>query len=259
MASYALSLDTSTPVLSCALLERLPGALRLAAIREAGPPQVTSTLVPGAFDELLEEAGARQDEIDVLVSGLGPGLFTGARVAVATMKAVAFARSRPLVGAESLESLSLAAARGAFQVGDTRRLSEPVSSGLLCPVLDARKGEVYFALYRFRDGVAECVLAPRAGSAAELVQVLEALSEPVELFGTGAAPAQSVALPPHVTVRESPRTPSAADIALVALSRTPEPAFDLASVLALEPHYLRPPEAEIARRKREAEKAGGGG
>ena len=88
MSSLVLSLDTSTPSMSAALLSQDESGLTVLATRDAGPPQVVSTLIPGVFDELLAEAGAQADQVGVLVVGLGPGLFTGVRVAAATMKAV---------------------------------------------------------------------------------------------------------------------------------------------------------------------------
>jgi tRNA threonylcarbamoyladenosine biosynthesis protein TsaB len=184
MPTLALALDTSTPVLSSALVVWEAHGLRVLATREAGPPQITSTLMPGLFDELLTEAGFTLGDVQVLVSGLGPGLFTGARVAVATMKAIAYARQLPLVGAGSLEAMALAGARGApMQVGDA--LSEVADSPVLCPIIDARKGEVYFALYRFEGGAVRVIEEPQAGPPAALVARLQTITAPVRFFGTG--------------------------------------------------------------------------
>ena len=114
-----LALDTSTPVLSAALVEWSGGALTVLSTRQVGPPEITSTVVPGLFDELLSEAGRSIDQLQAVVTGVGPGLFTGARVAVATMKAIAYARQLPLVGGGSLEAMALGAARGsALAKGD---------------------------------------------------------------------------------------------------------------------------------------------
>jgi tRNA threonylcarbamoyladenosine biosynthesis protein TsaB len=244
MRRIALALDTSTPVLSAAIVAEEGEVYRVLATRSAGPPQVTSTLVPGVFDELLAEATLKQADISVLVTGIGPGLFTGVRVAVATMKAIAFARRLPLIAAGSLEALALGAPRGApLAGGDSFRFPELKDSGLLCPVLDARKGEIYFGLFRAVNGALEEVGAPEACPPAALVDRLRLFGERVRLFGTGAKIIDS-------TANDEPRTPGAAEIAVLALSRYAKAEFELSHVLALEPFYLRPPEAEVARRKR---------
>ncbi len=245
MTALALALDTSTPVLSCALVERDATGMRVLATRSAGPPAVVSTVVPSLFDELLSEAQRSMDEVAVALAGLGPGLFTGARVALATMKAVAYARRIPLVGAGSLEAMALAAARRAsLRAGDELPFDAPLESDWLCPILDARKGEVYFAVHRFRTGALETRVAPTAASPSEVLRLLatdEARPQPVgagtKVVGSGFG-------------EREPSYPGAAEIAFLALHQEREPVFELARVLSLEPRYLRPPEAEVARQKR---------
>lgn len=249
MSSLVLSLDTSTPWMSAALLSQDASGLTVLATREAGPPQIVSTLIPGVFDELLAAAGKDRSQVGALVVGLGPGLFTGMRVAMATMKSVAYARRLPLMGAGTLEAMALSVARGGVALAGERIEETTATSGLLCPVLDARKGEVYFALYRIRGLDVEEVLAPEAAPPARFVEVLSLQRESAIAFGSGVTPAG--ALPSHVQTLAAPRGPHAAELAALALFRQPRPSFDAAQVLSLEPTYLRPPEAEVARRKRE--------
>ncbi len=239
-----LSLDTSTPTLSCALLAHDAGAVEVLETRQAAPPAVVSTLVPGLFDEMLKAAGAGIDDVGVAVCGLGPGLFTGVRVAVATMKAVAYARRIPLIGAQSLEAMTLAATRGREAVKGDRLLTAEVADGeWFCPVIDARKGEVYFAVQRWSSGRIECRAAPMAAPPKTLVSILHDTGD-TRTVGSGAAVlGEGFAATP-------PFTPGAAEIAALALWRHGVPAFDAAQVLALEPTYLRPPEAEVARKKK---------
>src|SRR5262249_22778573 len=106
---------------------------------------------------------------------------------------------------------------------------------LVCPALDARKGEVYWAVY---DPALTTVRPPQATTQAAMLDALAGLGD-VRVFGTG-SPGQA-----------EPRTPSAFHIAVLAMKRNPNPIFDPAAVLSLEPFYLRPPEAEVARKKRE--------
>ena len=241
-APLVLSLETSTPVLSCALLERSPGGLRLLGLRSVAPPAVVSTLVPGLFDTLLTEAGASSADLGAVVTGLGPGLFTGARVAVATMKAVAYARKIPLLGAGSLEALALSAARGrALEPGEETSFDEPLTSGWICPVIDARKGEVYLSVQRWTGGQIEVRTPPRSATPAEARETLEERG-PVVAAGAGLRAAG--------LDQAGPLYPCAADTAFLALQRDRAPRFDAAAILAVEPAYIRPPEAEVARQRR---------
>jgi tRNA threonylcarbamoyladenosine biosynthesis protein TsaB len=253
MADLVLALDTSTPRLSCALLRRDDAGVAVLGTRESEPPEIVSTLVPLAFEELLQDAGATLDDVGVLVAGLGPGLFTGTRVAVATMKAIAYARRWPLLGADTLEAMSLAAARGAeLRAGDSLRFDAALESGELLATLDARKGEVYFGRYRWREGELLVLEPPAAGAPMALFARVKAAGETTLAFGSGLT-AMGVSLEPAKELRFTgiPRTPGAAELAWLALRGEPRPAYELAAVLGLEPVYLRPPEAEVARRKRE--------
>jgi tRNA threonylcarbamoyladenosine biosynthesis protein TsaB len=257
--ALALSLDTSTPFLSAALVSVHGTRTEVLATRFVGPPAITSTLVPGVFDEMLAETGTKLEAVDLFVAGLGPGLFTGTRVAVGTMKALAYARRRPLLGAGSLEAMAVAASRGSALIrGATLDLVALPATGLLCPALDARKGEVYAALYRVADGSRVEVLPPAALSPRALLELLGRQPEPVRCFGTGAVPLRVAGgTPTCVEFAEEPIAPGAAEVAALACARHEHAVFDAASVLALEPRYLRPPEAEVARRKREESVAKG--
>lgn len=82
---------------------------------------------------LLHETGVSWEELDALAISLGPGSFTGLRIGLSTVKGLAMATGKPLIGVPTLDGL---AAQLAF------------SPQLICPVLDARKKEVYTALYR---------------------------------------------------------------------------------------------------------------
>lgn len=231
MNRVALALDTCTPYLSAALVREESGVTRTLATRMHAPPAIVSTLVPGVFDELLTEAHLTLADVDVFVAGTGPGLFTGVRVAVGTMKALAYARKKPLIGAGSLESMALGVA----------------SSEVMCPALDARKGEVYWALYRMDGSALVELSAPAASPPAALAEKLIALDRPVNAFGTGAG-----MLPQRFVLANGPLVPDAAAIATLALLRNPDAAYDPTRILAFEPNYLRPPEAEVARKKRAA-------
>ncbi len=89
-----------------------------------------------AIRYLLEASRCSLGEIDGWAISLGPGSFTGLRIGVSTVKGLAFATQKPVVGISSLDVL-------ASQVSPTPYL--------ICPVVDARKGELYTAFYRYEE------------------------------------------------------------------------------------------------------------
>jgi len=90
-------------------------------------------------DEILGEAGAGCNDIGAIVVGTGPGTFTGVRIAVATARALSLALSVPVAGVSTLAALASAVARDA-------------KTNLLVPVVDARRDQVFYGLYRSPGG-----------------------------------------------------------------------------------------------------------
>jgi len=142
-----LAVDTSTPSGSVALLD---GEALVAEWTLLSARTHNRRLLDGV-DRILAEAGWALEDVDVFAVTTGPGSFTGIRIGLSTMKAMAWALGKPLVGVGTLAALA-----APFSVG----------SRAVCPVIDARKNEVYAALYR-PDGAgglleerAPAVLAP---------------------------------------------------------------------------------------------------
>ncbi|HLK86697.1 MAG TPA: tRNA (adenosine(37)-N6)-threonylcarbamoyltransferase complex dimerization subunit type 1 TsaB [Candidatus Binataceae bacterium] len=94
--------------------------------------------LPEAAGRLLASAGLALNELRAIAVGIGPGSFTGLRIGLSYAKGLALATGCALAGIPSLDSLALTA------VAEDRT----APGRLICPVLDARKGEVYAALYR---------------------------------------------------------------------------------------------------------------
>lgn len=128
-----LAIETATPVGSVALLD---GHEMVREVVEHVPQRHLEWLAP-AIAGLLESSGWRPEDVEGVAVSLGPGVFTGLRVGIATAAAWAYARRVPIVGVSTLEVL----ATGTGAAGVT---------GLICPVLDARRGEVAFALFEHR-------------------------------------------------------------------------------------------------------------
>lgn len=139
-----LAIETATEACSVALrcgdavLERF----------EIAPRRHAEWVLPWA-EQLLAEAGITRSQLDAIAVGIGPGAFTGVRLAVAMGQGLALALDRPLIGISSLQILA-AGARGA----------QPGDAVFAC--IDARMGEVYAGAYRIhRDGMPEPIEAPQ--------------------------------------------------------------------------------------------------
>jgi tRNA threonylcarbamoyladenosine biosynthesis protein TsaB len=178
-----------------------------------------------AVDRVLADARWTARSLDALAVAIGPGSFTGLRIAVSTVKGLALALGAPIAAVPTLDAMAAALPWAALPV---------------CPVLDARKGEVYASLYRW-DGRAMCrewdylAMAPDALAAR--------LLEPVIVMGDGASSIRS----PHARVLPPPRRmPSPACVGTLGLERLRR--GDTVPAAALEPLYLRPSEAELKRR-----------
>lgn len=153
-----LALDGSTHVCSAALLRIAEAQLHCAGAPEGdwqvvarraekdgrGQAKVLIRLV----DEMLEEVGSGPTGLGAVVVGIGPGTFTGVRIAVATARALGLALTIPVLGVSTLSAL---AAAGVSALEEAERTAGgPTAAGardLLVPLVDARRGQVFFALY----------------------------------------------------------------------------------------------------------------
>ena len=124
-----LAIDTTAAVATAALFQ--DGALIAEREADAGKKHA-ETLLP-LIDELLEENGVTIHDIDLFAVDIGPGSFTGVRIGVSLVNALAFAAGKQIVAVDSLETLARAAAE----------TSHPV-----CAIIDARNGNAYAALYQ---------------------------------------------------------------------------------------------------------------
>jgi tRNA threonylcarbamoyladenosine biosynthesis protein TsaB len=123
-----------------------------------------------ALEKLFLLTGLTMERIDLLVCTTGPGSFTGVRIGVSTIKGLALATGKPIVGISTLEALAMNAI-------PSRRL--------ICPLLDARKNQVYAGLYRAGpDGLPEAVAPDRLTDIGFLVKTLA--GEEVDFVGEAA-------------------------------------------------------------------------
>ena len=163
-----LALESSAAACSVCLWE--DGRLLAQSFQNSGLTH-SRTLMPLCGD-LLKNCGHTLDEVDVVAVAAGPGSFTGLRIGVAAAKGLAWAGNKPCAGVSTLEAMAwpLAHLEGAG----------------LCAVMDARRQQVYNALFEVRGGALLRRCSDRAVSVEQLAAELEARKKPQILVGDGA-------------------------------------------------------------------------
>ena len=162
-----LGIETATQQVGCAIGGH-EGVL--ASFHSSRGRHHAENLVPG-IDFVRRQARIELSEIGVVAVDVGPGLFTGLRVGVASAKAIAGALRVPMIGVSSLDLV-------AFPVRFTSRL--------IASVIDARRGEVFYAFYRHVPGGVQRVSEPTVGSPDDLYNELLATGEDCLAVGDGA-------------------------------------------------------------------------
>ena len=226
-------MEGSTPVLSLALVREEGEVLASLRFDRGDQGESHSRLLPAVLDELFARAGVGVKDLSGVAVGIGPGAFTGLRVILATAKGIAYARRLPLAGISTLEALALAA---------------PAPEGAaVVPILDARKKEVYAALY-LRAGAGVVELEPRAALPPErLAEKLAGLPGPLVLLGEGYRVYRDIldraTEGRRLDLGELPRAPGAEEVARLAFREMLE--YDREAIFALEPDYVRQSDAEL--------------
>lgn len=230
-----LCLDSTAKVASCAILD---GECPLAEYTVMGGGRSHSELLLPMIRSLLSSVGLTEGDIDLFAVSVGPGSFTGVRIGVALMKGLAFATEKPCAAVSSLEALAEVAA--------------PLD-GILCPVMDARRNQLYNALFRYENGVLRRLTEDRAIGAEELAAELAARygGEPCRLIGDGYEKAEEALLRGGITPAPMPtllRTQRAAAVGRCGIRLWQ--AGEVVSDENLRPIYLRLPQAERERLER---------
>lgn len=189
------------------------------------------TLLPMAED-LLKNAELKVQDVDLFAVAHGPGSFTGIRIGVSTVKGLAWACDKPCVGVSTLEAMAwhgLAA------------------GGLICPVMDARRSQVYNALFGIKEGKPLRLTIDRAIGLDDLAGHLRQLEGEPFLVGDGAALTAAYLDRIGLPYRMAPENllwQSAWGVAMAARDKTPG---DSQSLL---PVYLRLSQAERERQEK---------
>ncbi len=223
-----LALDTSTRSCSVALLAdaevRVETAVRL--------PETHSVHLLPLVEHAMRLAGWRPEQLDALGVCVGPGSFTGLRIGIATAQGVAGAAGIPCIGVGSLEALAA---------------SLLPREGRICSLIDARRGELYAAVYLAAGERLEPLAPERV---LRIETLLECLKGPHLFVGDGVAPyAGTIRRVLGDQARFAPAEqnhPRAGVIARLAAARLPVAADERGGLLV--PRYLRPSDAETAPR-----------
>ena len=187
------------------------------------------TLLPMAED-LLKNAGIQLAEVDRFAVAHGPGSFTGVRIGVAAVKGLSWAAEKPAVGVSTLEAMAwhgVAAGEGS----------------LICCAMDARRNQVYNALFEIRDGMPVRLTEDRAISLENLMEDIKADGRAPFLVAEGAHLCKA-AMESAVLAPENLRMQSAWGVAMAAMDK-PDASGD-----TLQPVYLRLSQAERERQAR---------
>lgn len=135
--SLILGIETATSICSVALVK--DG--KLLAIRESEGSKEHSAALTGYFADVFAEAGLAYEQLDAIAVSMGPGSYTGLRIGVSSAKGLCYALNKPIIAIDTLKSLAWQALQ---QVKPQKADSE---NFLLCPMLDARRMEVYTAMF----------------------------------------------------------------------------------------------------------------
>ena len=197
----------------------------------------SQTLVP-MIDALLNSAKLSFSDIDFFAVNTGPGSFTGIRIGVSVIKGMAMALSKPCVSVSTLHSM-------AYNFID----SEDV---VVCACMDARRNQVYNALFSVNNGVVSRICDDRAISVEDLFSELSAIDKTIVLVGDGAELCFRQKGDCDVTLSvASKRYQRASSVALTAVELINK--NETLSAATLMPTYLRPSQAERERLNKEKE------
>ena len=231
-----LALDTTTRALSAAVVEDD----RILAARESDPTRTHAERLPGDLLDVLAAAAIEVGGVDVFAVAAGPGSFTGLRIGIATMQGLAFVHQKRMVAVAVFDALAHVAAERA------------AAGTVIATWIDAHRRDVYSALFRvsaappYTRHRLETLDEPAVGDPQATLARWRASGVLPEVFiGSGALMYRHVAADgaPRAVVEAAP--PLAATIGRLAVQRTR--AGESVDPAAVQPLYVRRPDAEIAR------------
>ena len=233
---YLLALDSTAVSASVALAdgERMLGEILI----EHGNTH-SETLLP-TIEQLLSRFSMTPGDVDLFACTAGPGSFTGVRIGVSTVKGLAFATGKPCIGVSTLSSLAYNLC--GFGAGQEDGV-------IVAPVMNARRAQVYNALFSVKGGVPERLTEDRAIPIATLEEELIRLGRPFYLCGDGydvTCAGLRTITPEYTPVRLRPQSGYSTAMEALRLYESGIRTTDR----ELAPVYLRPCQAERERLER---------
>lgn len=222
-----LGIETATLVSSVALAT----ADTLLAEITLQTKKTHSELLMPHIAKILDSAGVKKTDLKAIAVSIGPGSFTGLRIGLATAKTLAYALKIPLIGVPTLAAMAYGC---------------PVPGVILAPILDAQRGNVYQALFEWKDGRLQEIMPATVMEIDEVLASLAQYNTPVVLMGEAAvlhkekikqAGHPLVIAAPHVIIQR------ASSVAGLGHRLIKEGVHH--DVMALEPLYIRRSEAEV--------------
>lgn len=223
-----LALESSAKAASVALMQ---DAELLAQYSQCSGLTHSRTLLP-MVEDMLKNTDKKLADVDFIAVAHGPGSFTGIRIGVSTVKGLAWASDKKCVGVSTLAAMAWHGA---------------AAGGLVCPVMDARRSQVYNALFEIKDSAPERLCRDRAIELSELAAELKGYDREVLLVGDGARLSFDHLTAEGISCRIAPQNllyQSAWGVGMEALRIEPGTADDLLPV------YLRLSQAERERQAR---------
>lgn len=223
-----LALESSAKAASVALMQ---DAELLAQYSQCSGLTHSRTLLP-MVEDMFKNTDKKLADVDFIAVAHGPGSFTGIRIGVSTVKGLAWASDKKCVGVSTLAAMAWHGA---------------AAGGLVCPVMDARRSQVYNALFEIKDGAPERLCRDRAIALSELAAELKGYDREVLLVGDGARLSFDYLTAEGISCRIAPQNlvyQSAWGVGMEAMRIEPGTADDLLPV------YLRLSQAERERQER---------
>lgn len=175
--SVILQIETATT--SCSVALAIDG--NISAFKQINERNIHAEVITLFIDELITAAGLTYDDLDAIAVSSGPGSYTGLRIGISTAKGLCFALNKPLIAIETLEAMAYGVLNNEEIVVD--------KNTLLCPMIDARRMEVYCALFN-NEGVK---VRPTAADIIDDHSFAEFLStHKILFFGDGADKCETI-------------------------------------------------------------------
>lgn len=192
------------------------------AIRESDEENIHAAKVTVFSEEVCGEAGIKMKTLDAVAVSMGPGSYTGLRIGVSAAKGFCYALDIPLIGVSTLQSMALGACE-----------DDEGEDVLYCPMIDARRMEVYTALFDRKNKQLKDIEALIVD---EHFFEVELQNHTIKYFGDGAEKCREILDPKGMLFLDNIK-PSARDLALIAQKKFQEGSFE--NLAYFEPFYLK--------------------